>query len=1419
MVEKRTFEGGMNLDLEERLIPPNQYRYALNIRLSDAEESAMGVITNEKGTTLVSFSLPTGINTCIGWFDDINEKRLYYVVHNNEGSNRVLAYDYVRNEVLTVVVDENNYLQLDVEHYITGIEIIQGDTDDFLLFTDDFGEIKCININTGIRSFDNNKKVFKEVWNSILTYNTGDVVSLNRNGAIFYYIAKQDGLVNAIPSSNILPNPEWELAPSGYVYDIISTSPEARRANFTLIARPPKYPPSCEYLTYESVRSNNLRGKFFQFKYKYVMADGRESAWSPISEHYIPLEITDGIVGSQTPENVNNVIRVVIDRDRFPDHVSFQKSVKIAVRTVIDDNSPDDWYVIKTLELNAADGYNFGNIEYIFTNNELRIPIDQSEANQLQSWIPQKAKALALTSENRVVIGNLVEGNNVQLYGENLLYDENVAPEIKIEQNVTAPFTIIGFEKRNGTPTITNLFNMESTGSGTSFRIRNATATAEAITIGREVLLRIKQFKEGDILNLTFNVRIDGGALLNIPTIITVSKQIVVPSTAESLADEIVSSFNRQAYVGSIGGIWYGSHTIEAVKEFQGSEWCVRVFPIVVSNLPIYILGRAIDGISTDDSSNYSSPSLTINSVAQVERTLKQGSIQRFAIAYSDEYGRISNAVTNDLLEIQVPFYGQVITPITAPAKFIEIGTISASIKFNHSAPSWAKTWHLLKSANNNIGRFVQFSLAKMSRPTVVGGQPNPLNNVYFKRGFISDFSANVVVSGFQMDALSGRELLYIPLSSINKTAVGSYADLTGSRINYQFRDGDRIRLCYYKNSSGTIIYSGLDFDSRIAVYNQALDCVGVDVSSVPASYLNGIFAVANEGGFPAPNADAEFLVVMEVYSPTEEQTDNELYREIYTGNVVEDSGFYEHRPRGASAIEPITYFGDVYLKVRAMPNVTVVGSNTLTTAKYSTIRVEESSFYDRIILRSSMLGRPNRTEVPRTTTEILTGSVGEFKRNVTIRYTLPYNPETGFNGIGTALDTSFIDASQNHGSIQRLYGDGQRLLIYQVNKRGYSLAGQNVITGLDGSTNLAQADTPLSKVQYYTQEYGISNDPESFAVSGTNRYFVDINRAVVCREGENGVFPISDYGIKNYMIALSKKALGSDFFSVRGFFDEGSECYFVTFRYSDKIIQTVGAPPVGVNFVTINATGVLVGSKVFGKYGTSTDGDPIGSGTINGIVTSVTPTSFQIHIDSFSGNLGDTIDLEIDVIKAETLSFSERYNAWESFHSFVSDTMGSAGVNFCSWQGGQLYIHNNTANMGRFYGINYDSYFDVVSNAAPDVVKAWLTTDVATNLHIGDSVPLSVPSSATAISDSVMSSGVYTSMGDWSTTLPFKYKEGQLDSAYMRAKAVPASDYVEGRKVRGYWQKTRFKINGNINKVVKFFVAKFNFIPSMYTN
>ena len=52
---KRTFSGAqgakMNKDLDERIIPPGQYRDALNIEISTSESSNAGTAQNIKGNT------------------------------------------------------------------------------------------------------------------------------------------------------------------------------------------------------------------------------------------------------------------------------------------------------------------------------------------------------------------------------------------------------------------------------------------------------------------------------------------------------------------------------------------------------------------------------------------------------------------------------------------------------------------------------------------------------------------------------------------------------------------------------------------------------------------------------------------------------------------------------------------------------------------------------------------------------------------------------------------------------------------------------------------------------------------------------------------------------------------------------------------------------------------------------------------------------------------------------------------------------------------------------------------------------------------------------------------------------------------------------------------------------------------------
>ena len=50
-----------------------------------------------------------------------------------------------------------------------------------------------------------------------------------------------------------------------------------------------------------------------------------------------------------------------------------------------------------------------------------------------------------------------------------------------------------------------------------------------------------------------------------------------------------------------------------------------------------------------------------------------------------------------------------------------------------------------------------------------------------------------------------------------------------------------------------------------------------------------------------------------------------------------------------------------------------------------------------------------------------------------------------------------------------------------------------------------------------YAGEYGISNNPESFAVYGYRKYFTDKNRNSVLRLSRDGITEISQYGMIDY--------------------------------------------------------------------------------------------------------------------------------------------------------------------------------------------------------------------------------------------------------------------------------------------------------------
>jgi hypothetical protein len=130
------------------------------------------------------------------------------------------------------------------------------------------------------------------------------------------------------------------------------------------------------------------------------------------------------------------------------------------------------------------------------------------------------------------------------------------------------------------------------------------------------------------------------------------------------------------------------------------------------------------------------------------------------------------------------------------------------------------------------------------------------------------------------------------------------------------------------------------------------------------------------------------------------------------------------------------------------------------------------------------------------------------------------------------------------------MYSEDRNVILFQELKVGRVLVNSAVFNDLSGQGLIGQSTTVLSDIQYYPGEYGISKNPESFAVYGGNKYFTDIHRGVVLRLGGDGLSPISEAGMHNYFTdtfnELDRGRLNS---VVVGEYDKRFEEYVISIR------------------------------------------------------------------------------------------------------------------------------------------------------------------------------------------------------------------------------------------------------------------------------
>jgi len=146
------------------------------------------------------------------------------------------------------------------------------------------------------------------------------------------------------------------------------------------------------------------------------------------------------------------------------------------------------------------------------------------------------------------------------------------------------------------------------------------------------------------------------------------------------------------------------------------------------------------------------------------------------------------------------------------------------------------------------------------------------------------------------------------------------------------------------------------------------------------------------------------------------------------------------------------------------------------------------------------------------------------------------YNDVTSLNELNQFISAEKITKEINpiYGSIQKLHSrstaDGDLITLCE-DRVLKILATKDAIFNADGNPQLTANVNVLGQTIPFVGEYGISQNPESFASESYRAYFTDKQRGAVMRLSRDGLTPISDHGMKDWFrdnLKLGEKLIGS---------------------------------------------------------------------------------------------------------------------------------------------------------------------------------------------------------------------------------------------------------------------------------------------------
>lgn len=257
-----------------------------------------------------------------------------------------------------------------------------------------------------------------------------------------------------------------------------------------------------------------------------------------------------------------------------------------------------------------------------------------------------------------------------------------------------------------------------------------------------------------------------------------------------------------------------------------------------------------------------------------------------------------------------------------------------------------------------------------------------------------------------------------------------------------------------------------------------------------------------------------------------------------------------------------------------------------------------------------------------------------EAHRFADLTYSGVYNEENNINKLNefNLGLLNFKPLERTFGPIQKLFGRETDILTLQEDRISYVLQGKEMITGATGGSALITVPEVLGKQVARTEEYGISNNPESFVQWGADKYFTDAKRgAVIQLKGSAAqnekLTVISEQGMRSWFRDLFIESFETQ---KLGGFDPYMDEYVLS---SNDIVK-----PVDIDCIDC---GVIVG---------------------NIVVDVVKFYDFCVDVGDLVGDVTIDIDIDSSILDNEPFTIDYTYagvtNTYNSLPTPVSDTI-----------------------------------------------------------------------------------------------------------------------------------------------------------------